>query len=439
MVDGYVTQNRLVDKPPGSYKDPYDYRRQAGSPVVTGLSDYRINETTTSFRTGLSAVPPEIKTGVDQLRFLMGSTENQHDKSRDNGHTFKTEKLVTIPIRNQSFVLDSDRFFHGPIECVNANPSFFGGSALPSEPPFDLAFFGNRLVVSATPTLPKSNVMQSFAELAREGFAQSVGASIDHSIRKRADFFRSLGSEYLNVQFGWLPFLNDLNDIVKSISNANNALRDLVRNDGLLVRRRRSLPPRITSETQRASSGGRIYVNGEFSPNAWWGPYNSGEDPITITKSTRQDVWFSGAFTYKLAIEDSLLGKFERYEQYAQHLLGTRITPSVLWELTPWSWLVDWGVDIQSALQRAELTQQDGNVMKYGYLMRKTMQRIDYSIPVTYSNGALRHYQSSQYREVKERYRATPFGFGLNVNLFTDRQWAILAALGLSKGPRSLF
>jgi hypothetical protein len=47
---------------------------------------------------------------------------------------------------------------------------------------------------------------------------------------------------------------------------------------------------------------------------------------------------------------------------------------------------------------------------------------------------------SSLYRsERKERWKATPYGFGLNMAGFTDQQWAILAALGMTKSPRIAF
>jgi hypothetical protein len=41
-------------------------------------------------------------------------------------------------------------------------------------------------------------------------------------------------------------------------------------------------------------------------------------------------------------------------------------------------------------------------------------------------------------RETKERIRATPFGFGLNLSALDARQWSILVALGMTKGDRAL-
>jgi hypothetical protein len=38
----------------------------------------------------------------------------------------------------------------------------------------------------------------------------------------------------------------------------------------------------------------------------------------------------------------------------------------------------------------------------------------------------------------KERVRATPYGFGLDLGSLNPRQWAILASLGLTRAPQRL-
>jgi hypothetical protein len=82
----------------------------------------------------------------------------------------------------------------------------------------------------------------------------------------------------------------------------------------------------------------------------------------------------------------------------------------------------------------------DGLVMKYGFVMEHS------SVTRTYSISGLRlrrGYGSQPYTgwqrfstESKLRRRATPYGFGLSDEDFSPRQWAILVALGLSKGSK---
>jgi len=431
MVNGVVTQERIVTggKFPGSY-DPYRIIPLPGWSVQSGLADFRTRQKTVSYRTNVpDALVPS--TGREQLAFLMG---DKNTLSReDKGHEFETIQETQIPQRDQSVYM-GDLFFTGPVYCYNANPNILGGASLPDEPSFNLDYYGNRLVVAASPTLPMANLSQSFAELAREGFSSVAGWTLLSSLGTKSDFFRSLGSEYLNLQFGWIPFLKDLRQVIESVSKANLALLQLQNREGLLTRRQRGIPDQITTRSA-TSNDGVLSVGGnwDIASNSAWNP--SGRRSVTITHTTIQRIWFVGSFTYKLRAETDLLSRIARYEQLAQYLLGTRITPSVLWELAPWSWLIDWVVDIQSALRRAELTTQDGNVMKYGYLMRQTTQRAQYAMSFTFSNGYTQHYSSTYLRKAKRRYRATPFGFGVNPESFTPSQLAIIAALGLSRGP----
>jgi len=45
---------------------------------------------------------------------------------------------------------------------------------------------------------------------------------------------------------------------------------------------------------------------------------------------------------------------------------------------------------------------------------------------------------NSYYSEKKERIRASPYGFGRTPGSFSDRQWSILTALGMSNGGNKL-
>jgi len=163
---------------------------------------------------------------------------------------------------------------------------------------------------------------------------------------------------------------------------------------------------------------------------------------ISLKKHTLKDVWFSGAYTYHLPTDDGLIGRLERYEAEADRLLGIELTPAVLWELTPWSWLVDWLFDIGNLFQTSTLLSSDGLGLKYGYLMCHTRETHTYSWQkgIQFINGTSSGpIYNTLRRETKERVKATPYGFGSAVTGFTSHQWAILGALGLTKAPNVLF
>jgi hypothetical protein len=164
--------------------------------------------------------------------------------------------------------------------------------------------------------------------------------------------------------------------------------------------------------------------------------------PITQDTSLQQEIWFKGAFMYFANHSDTVSGKFEEFGRKANLVLGQNLTPETLWELAPWSWLVDWVLNVGDAMSNYTRFQNNNLVLRYGYLMRKT------TAINTFTVSGLRFKAgnkdpgpvSRSFVEVtKERYKATPFGFGLDPGTFSSEQWAILAALGLSKGGKALW
>jgi hypothetical protein len=127
----------------------------------------------------------------------------------------------------------------------------------------------------------------------------------------------------------------------------------------------------------------------------------------------------------------------------ADKLLGARITPEVLWNLTPWSWAVDWFTNVGDVIHNVSRFMNDGLVMHYGYIMRKRSVTREYS----HSGGVVRVANGTKpigiltqkfKTTVKERASATPWGFGLTFGSFTNRQKAIMAALGLTRGSTGM-
>jgi hypothetical protein len=149
---------------------------------------------------------------------------------------------------------------------------------------------------------------------------------------------------------------------------------------------------------------------------------------------------FSGAYSYLLQEDDSFFHRMERYVQLANKLIGVRITPDVLWELTPWSWLADWEANIGVNITNATALGHDNLALRWGYLMRTTHYTHYLSTSTFPSYGGFERPIHSTWRITKkERIRSTPFGFSLNPDGFTNQQWAILGALGMTRSPRSLF
>ena len=283
---------------------------------------------------------------------------------------------------------------------------------------------GARAISSTIPTNPHADTAVGVAELMREGLPSLIGATF---FKDKISFFRNLGSEYLNFEFGWKPFVSEILSIASSIDESEKLLAQLARDSGRNVRRRMSFPVERDTTYQRDSLSFRCAAPSSVLSHGG----------RTLVSETYHRSWFSGCYTYHY--DPAALNEASRIATQARLLLGIQINPEVLWNLTPWSWLVDWFVNIGPVLHNLSAFGQDGLVLRYGYLMHhhtrrttETHHRVLTPMGGNFPTGTV----SSAFRlESKRRIKATPYGFGLTFGGFTLRQLAILASLGITRTP----
>lgn len=147
-----------------------------------------------------------------------------------------------------------------------------------------------------------------------------------------------------------------------------------------------------------------------------------------------QRQWFSGAFTYYLPDSDEL-GGLGRLALEADRLFGVVPDIADLWNLIPWSWLVDWFVNVGPVLQNLANYSKYGLVMPYGYMMEHTIVEYQYTFTPSVKTDKIvgGGVNLVIVDETKKRVQASPFGFGVTWDGFNPGQLAILAALGLSR------
>lgn len=284
---------------------------------------------------------------------------------------------------------------------------------------------GTKAIALADPTKSEANVAQMIGELKKDGLPTIPGLQ---SMHHQARDFRDLGGEYLNVQFGWKPFISDVKSTLSAARDHEKILRNLQRNSGRNIRRRVDLPSE--SITTREDVG-----------NFYAAPLNGGlwkviQRPATKTTTVTKKRWFSGAFTYHLDPGKTALGKAKRISQEANHLFGIGLTPETLWELAPWSWAVDWVGNTGDVIHNLSSALQYGTVLRYGYIMETVETTMIYEASGFVTLNDEKKDLAAVYKQtVKTREPASPFGFGLTGDDFSSGQWAILAALGISNAP----
>lgn len=298
---------------------------------------------------------------------------------------------------------------------------------------------GTRAIAMTIPTNPLSGLAVALGELKRDGIPSLLGVQ---AWKGRTNLAKSAGSEYLNHQFGWVPLVNDLKRFTYSVRNSDELIAQYARNSGKRIKRELTFPVerKVLSSTTQVGNGPLHVTPEPFLLEIYTGTNSSTSQRIT-TYSEERHVWFSGCYTYYLPPYKPNGDNSKRNRQLANYLYGTRVTPETLWDLTPWSWAADWVGNFGDVLHNVSAFANDGLVMHYGYMMETYIHRCT----VINTGFGLRSYPGKRYTVSstlstisKKRRVASPYGFGLDPLGFTNRQWAILAALGISRGPRQL-
>lgn len=360
-------------------------------------------------------------------------TKNGVTVTEDIGGDFYTAKDFYTALNTPKVFVGSlqgpNRYTTRGISIPTA-PNFSGARLLAKESSNgELDAFGTDAIAQVYPTKPASDLAVSAAEILREGIPKMIGSSL---LKSKLKDIRKVGDEYLNIEFGWKPLISAVEELVEATQESEKILAQLHRDSGRNVRRRFNAPLERTESESILTPG---YPVGQiFSTQLVGAPYKITRQIVKERKRS-----FAGCFTYHLELGTGEFETWVRLSQEMKKLYGIRINPEVLWNLAPWSWAADWFANVGSLMTNLSAFSEDGLVMRYGYVMEETTVTItDTMWDVQYYGHPKRNLSHSYGSTVKVRRRATPFGFGLNLGSLSDRQWAIIGALGISRVPKGL-
>lgn len=443
MVDqpGYSTLSRNMSKAL-SYDEIYpDGHVEHHDNLAIQVAD----QTTTSFRTGGTVSESEFRQSSQSI-FVNGLTKGA-PSLYDKGHEFFTRKrkevyshnLVTLRTLFSSGAWYNS--YRGPLILTPESGSDWGYPVVEKMSQNDINFYGATAIANTYPTKPQANLSLFIGEIlipqGGRGLPNFFGEL--SLLSGRANTVRFAGDRFLNIEFGWLPLLSDITKLMKAVQRSYKIMKQYERDSGLVVRRRYDFEPRVFTSQSKDLFNQASFLH---SQKSWFDDGSPVKGNVTLNSTRTERTWFSGAYSYYLDPGKDFLGKLVRYENLANEVLGTRLTPNTLWQLAPWTWLVDWFADLGSILTNAEAfssANTNNLVLRYGYLMRETHAEDIYTLPeVQFKlNSVKTPFRAFQVVQ-KERYRATPYGFGLDPDLFSPSQWAILGALGMTKGYKHL-
>ena len=315
----------------------------------------------------------------------------------------------------------------------------------PGNPEASLAQFLMELRSDGLPGIPGKSLLKRvpFQRVPREAQMQNeyfVKLQRTANVPDRA-FSQKLGGEYLNLVFGWRPFVRDLRDMYNLWHDIDRQLAKLIRENGRYVRRKATvLDDTSTTVEVPPYEYGFPYLNCYGAPPNWM----SGKTVYTRTRTTKTRVWFSGSYRYYIPDVSSS----QWTKRAVASLFGGIPTPELMWELMPYSWLIDWFGNVGDVVSNMSLNAVDNLTLRYSFIMKRIRTWIEHTSVVNHSGQTAKPtdffknnwpaadhvFRSIEYIDQKVRVGGgNPFGLDVGLTSLDAGQLAILAALGISR------
>lgn len=301
------------------------------------------------------------------------------------------------------------------------------------------------------PGQPTADLLVGVVEFLRDGIPYIPGQLARVPLEGAVPFiksvvagFKNLGSEYLNVVFGWKPFINDLRKFFNFCGTLDEQLRKLIAQNGKPIRRRTVLVDTndISIETQLYSSAYANVYGGNGTPSSY-----GAKTYWTRSTVTYERVWYNACYRYWIP---NVMSAGWRARAIAI-LSGAFPTPATVYNAMPWSWLADWFGSVGGVAAMLSPTAVDNLVQLYGFTMRHTLTKVTCNATVMYPgrhtithigstelgqayDGSDLTVKSTYVDETKVRTAGFhPFGPDKISSGFSPYQISILSALGLTR------
>lgn len=238
----------------------------------------------------------------------------------------------------------------GPVNnCVFENyPSTFaqGGNPLPNHlsSGFMDPMTAIRMMNPGEPLVDIPNFLFELKDFPRmlkhaEGRAKSLAKASKANIRSDVERYmrhpRNPAEDWLNYQFGWRPFINDLvslSGLSKSIADKYAALQRSL-NQGYASRH-----AELGTVSQQSTSTG-VHLSFSSAPTIQG----------TRVATTTTHKWAAARFRANPAVYRHLTNN-EAMGQLAKAALGLDVSLTHVWDVMPWSWLVGWFTDVSGII-----------------------------------------------------------------------------------------
>lgn len=154
-----------------------------------------------------------------------------------------------------------------------------------------------------------------------------------HGLRSLDDWrdaLKYVNSQHLNYNFGWKPFIKDVKNVFKGLSSFEDRLK------GFVAKQNTEMTRRVRDSVAEVNSTG-VY---QSLSNGYWK-----SDVIR-----KYNVLPASSFQYSYSIPN-YSDRELRVRAYLD-TLGLHVNPANVWAVLPWSFVVDWFVNVGQNLDR---------------------------------------------------------------------------------------
>jgi hypothetical protein len=348
-----------------------------------------------------------------------------HPKHPNEGGPFDCRKVVFDYQPSASVVVGQDFTYQQYGVTYVSRAKYSGvyyvpppnGMLLPNSCVAEAKSYGATAWSRMTPAKPKVSLGVFLAEL------RDFKAML--KLANKLKSYRDLGGKYLNVEFGWKPFISDVRRLYASIIALDDQIARLRKQNGAWMKHGGNLASTVDfSSTDCNELDSLSYVDQVI-----------GKQYTT----TKLECWCEGKFRYYIpGLDNPRWGRAKAILK----LWDLDIGPSQLYELIPFSWLFDWFANFGDIVKNYCTSVEDNVAAKYAYVMLHKSHEVkrEVSFRTRFRSGQYTGYKytsnkarTTVIQDSKTRVVANPFGFSFNFGDITPRQIAILAALGLSR------
>jgi hypothetical protein len=171
---------------------------------------------------------------------------------------------------------------------------------------------------------------------------------------KRKSALGNVANAHLNVSFGWIPFFSDIASIVRSLQTLETKLKRLEGRAGKISTRRYSLNLPTDADLTIDEN---LLVDYTYMgiPSGTWGAW----DPVKFRRLTRYSAQpvFHAKLVYRYTMPGAK-GVMRKIRGYLS-TLGLNLDPSIVWNAIPFSFIVDWMLDVGKFLRHFRINSLD--------------------------------------------------------------------------------